>query len=91
MFSEAWNGLKARLGCEPPDDYKAQFEYECKVINDCGFPMYMLIVRDFTDFARREGIYVGVRGSAAGCLVGYGLGITDVDPIEYRPRVREVP
>lgn len=43
----------------------------------------MLIVKDFTDFARSEGIYVGVRGSAAGSIVCYGLGITDVDPIDY--------
>ncbi len=83
MMEQAWAGLTRRLDCEPPPEYKEQFEYECKIINDCGFPTYMLIVRDFTDFARQNGIYVGVRGSAAGCLVGYGLGITDVDPIEY--------
>ncbi|MEN6355538.1 MAG: DNA polymerase III subunit alpha [Armatimonadota bacterium] len=83
MHNEAWEGLKRRLGKEPPDDYRKQFEYECKIINDCGFPLYMLIVRDFTDFARNAGMYVGARGSAASSLVGYGLGITDVDPIEY--------
>lgn len=83
MYGEAWEGLKRRLGCEPPENYKQQFDYECKIINDCGFPLYMLIVRDFTDFARTRGMYVGARGSAAASLVGYGLGITDVDPIEY--------
>lgn len=83
MHSEAWEGLKKRMGCEPPEEYKKQFEYECKIINECGFPLYMLIVRDFTDFARRAGMYVGARGSAASSLVGYGLGITDVDPVEY--------
>lgn len=83
MYDEAWNGLKRRLGCEPPEEYKKQFDYECKVINECGFPLYMLIVRDFTDFARKAGMYVGARGSAASSLVGYGLGITDVDPIEF--------
>ncbi|MHB9038355.1 MAG: DNA polymerase III subunit alpha, partial [Armatimonadota bacterium] len=83
MYQEAWIGLKRRLGKEPLENYKQQFDYECKIINDCGFPLYMLIVRDFTDFARQQGMYVGARGSAASSLVGYGLGITDVDPIEY--------
>lgn len=83
MYREAWEGLKRRLGHEPPEEYKKQFDYECRIINDCGFPLYMLIVRDFTDFARKQGMYIGARGSAASSLVGYGLGITDVDPIEY--------
>lgn len=83
LADEARKGLKARLGGTIPDDYARQLEYEIGIYNQCGFPTYMLIVRDFTDFARRSGIYVGVRGSAAASLVGYGLGITDVDPIEY--------
>jgi DNA polymerase-3 subunit alpha len=83
MAQEAYKGLLARLGGKIPPEYQEQFEYECKVINECGFATYMLIVRDFTDFARRQGIYIGVRGSAAGSLVCYALGITDVDPIEY--------
>lgn len=83
MYDEAWKGLSRRMGKEPTEEYKKQFDYECKIINDCGFPLYMLIVRDFTDFARQQGMYVGARGSAASSLVGYGLGITDVDPIEY--------
>ena len=82
MIDEAHEGLVARFG-EVPEDYEKQFEYECGVINQCGFALYMLIVRDFTDFARNAGIYVGVRGSAAASLVCYGLGITDIDPIEY--------
>ncbi|MCL5102845.1 MAG: DNA polymerase III subunit alpha [Armatimonadetes bacterium] len=83
MYEQAWNGLAERMGCEPSEDYRKQFDYECKIISDCGFPLYMLIVRDFTDFARGQGMYIGARGSAASSLVGYGLGITDVDPIEY--------
>lgn len=83
MREQALEGLKKRLGGELPPAYAEQFDYECGIINSCKFPTYMLIVRDFTDFARRNGIYVGVRGSAAGSLVCYGLGITDVDPIEY--------
>ena len=83
MRAEALKGLQARLGSELPEEYQRQFEYECEIIRKCGFSTYMLIVRDFTDFAREHGILVGVRGSAAGSLVCYGLGITDVDPIEY--------
>ena len=83
MYQQAWEGLKLRMGGEPPEAYKKQFDYECKVYNDCGYPLYMLIVRDFTDFARRRGIYTGIRGSAAASIVCYGLGVTDVDPIEY--------
>ncbi len=83
MIREAQAGLLARMGGSISEDYQKQFDYECGVINQCGFATYMLIVRDFTDFARQQGIYVGVRGSAAGSLVCYGLGITDVDPIEY--------
>lgn len=83
LYQQAWEGLKRRMGGEVPEEYRRQFEYECKVYNDCGYPLYMLIVRDFTDFARKRGIYTGIRGSAAASIVCYGLGITDVDPIEY--------
>ena len=84
MIDEATAGLLKRFGIEKlSQEYQERLDYEAGVINSCGFPLYMLIVRDFTDFARRAGIYVGVRGSAASSLVGYGLGITDVDPIEY--------
>jgi DNA polymerase-3 subunit alpha len=58
--------------------------YELSVINQMGFPGYFLIVRDFVHFAKREGIMVGPgRGSAAGSLVAYLLGITNLDPIEH--------
>ncbi len=83
MYEQAKAGLAARMGGTIPEDYQRQLDYECEIINKCDFATYMMIVRDFTDFARREGIYVGVRGSAAGSIVCYGLGITDVDPIDY--------
>ncbi len=83
MQTETRKGLIGRLGHDLPDAYEEQLQYECGVINECGFAMYMLVVKDFTDFAREKGMYVGARGSAAGSLVCYGLGITDVDPIEY--------
>lgn len=60
-----------------------RLEYELSIIETTGFAPYFLIVRDFAQFARREGIYFGVRGSAAGSFVSYCIGITDIDPIEY--------
>jgi DNA polymerase III subunit alpha len=59
-------------------------KHELSVIQSMGFAGYFLIVADFIDYARRHGIPVGPgRGSSAGSLVAYGLGITGVDPIEY--------
>ena len=64
--------------------YQERLEYEIKVINDMGFPGYFLIVADFIDYAKKSGIPVGPgRGSAAGSLVAYALGITDLDPLEH--------
>ncbi len=58
--------------------------YELEVIKNMGFAGYFLIVQDFIDNARQKNIPVGLgRGSAAGSLVAYALGITDVDPIKY--------
>ena len=59
-------------------------EHELGVIKQMGFPGYFLIVADFIDYARRNGIPVGPGGArSAGSLVAYGIGITGVDPIEY--------
>lgn len=60
-----------------------RLEYELSVIDTTGFAPYFLIVRDFAQFARQQGIYFGVRGSAAGSFVSFCIGITDIDPIEY--------
>lgn len=63
--------------------YKARIDYEIDVINSMDFPGYFLIVADFIGYAKKKGIPVGPgRGSAAGSLVAYALGITDIDPIE---------
>jgi len=65
-------------------EYEKRLEYEISVIKDMGFPGYFLIVADFIRFAKKKGIPVGPgRGSAAGSLVAYSLGITDLDPIEH--------
>ncbi|ABZ82709.1 DNA polymerase iii alpha subunit, putative [Heliomicrobium modesticaldum Ice1] len=71
-------------GCAKRDDYRRRLAFELQTICRMGFAGYFLIVQDFCAFARREGILVGPgRGSAAGSLVAYVLGITDIDPIEY--------
>ncbi len=64
--------------------YVERLEAELRTIRDMGFPGYFLIVQDFINWARRNGVPVGPgRGSAAGSLVAYALGITNIDPIPY--------
>ncbi|HLN13126.1 MAG TPA: DNA polymerase III subunit alpha, partial [bacterium] len=63
---------------------RERLEYELGVITKTGYAAYFLIVQDFVNFARRSGILTTVRGSAAGSLVLYSCGVTDVDPIAYR-------
>ena len=64
--------------------YQERLEMEIKTIIDMGFPGYFLIVADFINWAKRNGVPVGPgRGSGAGSLVAYSLGITDLDPIPY--------
>ena len=68
----------------PPDSYEERAAYEIDVICAKGFPSYFLIVADLINYARSVGIRVGPgRGSAAGSLVAYVLGITDIDPIPH--------
>ena len=77
-------GLQRRLNQTPNDAYKERLNYELKVINDMDFQDYFLIVYDVIRFAKKNGIYVGPgRGSAAGSLVAYALGITEIDPMKY--------
>ncbi|MBR2246689.1 MAG: DNA polymerase III subunit alpha, partial [Bacilli bacterium] len=84
LFELCKAGLSKRLGGSIPDNYKKRLSYELKIINDMGFPNYFLVVYDFIKYAKKNKILVGPgRGSAAGSLVSYCLGITDIDPIEY--------
>ena len=80
-------GLKKRLKKEQSAEasvYQERLLYELKVINQMGFNDYFLIVYDFVKYAKQNQILVGPgRGSAAGSLVSYCLGITDIDPIKY--------
>ena len=65
-------------------EYESRLTFECKIINQMGFAGYFLIVADFINWAKNNGVPVGPgRGSGAGSLVAYSLGITDLDPLEY--------
>ena len=86
----AWEGLEKRLSekknisKQQLNNYKERLKYEIDVIKQMGFPEYFLIVQDFINHAKKSGIPVGPgRGSAAGSLVAYTLGITDVDPLQH--------
>ncbi len=76
--------LKECEGRFSKKDYEDRLDYEVSIIKKMGFPSYFLIVHDFIKFARDNGIPVGPgRGSAAGSLVAYLLGITSIDPLKY--------
>ncbi|OPX86603.1 MAG: DNA polymerase III subunit alpha [Pelotomaculum sp. PtaB.Bin104] len=76
-------GIRRIFG-EPSEKIKSRLEYELKVIKEMGYSAYFLIVWDFIHFAKQNGIPVGPgRGSAAGSLVAYSLGITNIDPLKY--------
>ncbi len=77
-------GLVRRYGAEPGDEVRERLEFELGVIGEMGFDAYFLIVWDYVKFAKDNGIAVGPgRGSAAGSIVSYALGITDIDPLKY--------
>ncbi len=85
---QAAQGLRDRLEviphAAPVEDYEARLDYELGVIEGMGFPGYFLIVADFIQWAKAQGIPVGPgRGSGAGSLVAYALTITDLDPLRY--------
>ena len=77
-------GLKKRLNGDLKPVYVERLKHELQVIHQMGFEDYFLIVYDFIRYGRQKGIYIGPgRGSAAGSLVAYCLGITMVDPLQY--------
>lgn len=84
LHHEVMAGLRRRFPDGVGQDYIDRAEYEIKVICDKGFPSYFLIVADLINYARSVDIRVGPgRGSAAGSLVAYALGITNIDPIPH--------
>ena len=84
LVKEVEIGLNKRYPRGVPDNVRQQAHYELGVIAQMGFPGYFLVVADLVRHAKENGIRVGPgRGSAAGAMVAYALGITDLDPIEH--------
>ncbi len=84
----AWLGLLEKLRCKSRSElepvYKERLEYELKMLQQMGFSAYFLIVWDYIKFARDKHIPVGPgRGSAAGSLVAFAMGITNIDPVHH--------
>jgi len=77
-------GMKKRYGENPPSEYYDRLDYELETVEKMGYTDYYLIVADFVSFAKSKGIPVGPgRGSGAGSIAAYCIGITDLDPMKY--------
>jgi DNA polymerase-3 subunit alpha len=84
LIKESERGLQGRMGTRVTDEHHARLKYELDVMIKMGFPGYFLVVADLVAHAKKVGIRVGPgRGSAAGSLVAYALGITGLDPLEH--------
>jgi DNA polymerase-3 subunit alpha len=85
LFADAvWKGMDRRYPSGYDDTRRKQAEYEISIICQMGFPAYFLVVADFINWAKGNGVAVGPgRGSAAGSIVAYAMGITDLDPLEH--------
>lgn len=78
------DGLKEKYGENQSEEIRKRAEYELSVINKMGYVDYYLIVWDYIHYAKSQGIPVGPgRGSGAGSILAYAIGITDIDPIKY--------
>jgi DNA polymerase-3 subunit alpha len=85
LRAEVARGLVKRYPSGVPADRRARADFELGVICQMGYPGYFLVVADLVRYAREAGIRVGPgRGSAAGCVVAYALGITELDPIDHK-------
>ncbi|MEE8518726.1 MAG: DNA polymerase III subunit alpha [Dehalococcoidia bacterium] len=78
-----WEGFSTRFPEGGSDEAKQRLTYELDVINETQYPNYFLVVGDIADFARRNGIVFGVRGSAASSLALYCLSVTEINPLAY--------
>ncbi len=84
FIKEVETGLAARYPGGVPEASRAQAKYETDVIVQMGFPGYFLVVADFINWAKSQGIRVGPgRGSGAGSMAAYAMRITDLDPLEH--------
>ncbi|MGL4340534.1 MAG: DNA polymerase III subunit alpha [Rhodoglobus sp.] len=81
---EVARGMRRRFAAGPSEAHLAQANYEVDVITQMGFPGYFLVVADFISWAKEQGIRVGPgRGSAAGSMASYAMGITELDPLAH--------
>ena len=79
-----YKGIKNRYGENPAEEVMSRLEYEISVIDKMGYVDYFLIVWDYINYAKSVGIPVGPgRGSGAGSIAAYAIGITDIDPLKY--------
>ncbi len=84
FVKEVERGLYERYPSGVPTEARKQAEFEVDVVCQMGFPGYFLVVADFITWAKRQGIRVGPgRGSAAGSIAAYAMGITDLDPLKH--------
>ncbi|GEN79225.1 DNA polymerase III subunit alpha [Actinotalea fermentans] len=84
FVKEVERGLQVRYPSGIPDEVRRQAEYETQVITQMGFPGYFLVVADFINWAKDNGIRVGPgRGSGAGSMAAYAMRITDLDPLQH--------
>ena len=84
LAKEVERNLYTRYPDGPTEDVRRRAEHELNIINEMGFPAYFLVVADICQYARKNGIALGPgRGSAAGSMIAYVLGITDLDPLEH--------
>ncbi len=84
LRKQANDGLRLKISGDLPIHYQERLNYELETMISMGFPGYFLVVADLCEHAREVGIRVGPgRGSAAGSLVSYALGITQLDPIHH--------
>jgi DNA polymerase-3 subunit alpha len=85
LVKEVELGLRRRFPLGVPETHRKQADYEVGVICQMGFPGYFLVVADLVQYAQANGIRVGPgRGSAAGSMVSFALGITELDPIHHK-------
>ena len=84
LVKEVERGLSLRFKGQVPETHRKQAEYEVSVICQMGFPGYFLVTADLVRYAKEQGIRVGPgRGSAAGAIVAWAMGITELDPIKH--------
>ena len=84
FVKEVEAGLRMRFPQGISDAVRQRADFECEVIIGKGYPGYFLVVADFIQWAKAQGIRTGVRGSGAGSIAAYALRITDLDPLEYK-------